>query len=408
MKKILIMHHSGSIGGAGVSVFNTIMALKDDYEVVLYCPSNPSDFSEYLKEKGINVKTYDFDNGSIHYYSGGPPICSPGFLKGLLNIPRCWIKWENILNIEKPDLVIVNSKTLAWTSLFLNKKNFKSICHVRETRKNSLMNFWNSIQNRLLEKFDGVIFISNYDRELESLKRTKSMVIPNFLNLNNYKQINSREKACNLIGINPNSFNILFVGGMLKIKGFDVAVKSMKYLKNLDVNLVVAGDSNFHYKRETDLYSRMYNFAKKRYEKKINDLIFKENIEKNIIKIGIQKNMVDVYSTADVLIFPANAPHQARPVFEAGSQKVPVIMPDFANTLEYVRHGDNGLVFRRKDPVSLANSIKILINNENLRKTLGENNYMYTAKQHTKETSEKLLKEMIESVIYKSFNKVGG
>lgn len=398
-KKIMIIHHSGSIGGAGVSIYNTIMSLKDDYDIVIYCPSSPEDFSKYLKEKGINVKTYDYPIGSIHYYSGGSSIFTPGFIKGILNIFKYRKRLDSILKSEKPDLVISNSKILAWTGLIFNKNNQKCICYVRETRKKSFLNVWNNIQRALLDKFTGVIFISKYDQEMESLRKTKSEVVPNFINIDSYKHNKSRSEVCNYFGLDTNSFNILFVGGMLRIKGFDVAVKSMKYLKGMNVKLIVAGDAEFYYKPEKNMYTKFYNYLKKKYENSINKEIIENGLQKDIIKIGVQTNMADVYLLADVLIFPATAPHQARPVFEAGAMKIPVVMPDFENTLEYVSNGDNGLIFRRKNPRSLANSIKALINDEKYRNLLGQRNYEHTLRQHTKETSEKLIKEMIERIL---------
>lgn len=399
-KKIMILHHSGSIGGAGVSVYNTIMTLRDDYEVVIYCPSSPRDFSDFLKEKCINVKTYDFPIGSIPYYSGGPLIFSPGFIKGIINVFQCRKAWDYVLKTENPDLVIANSKILAWTSLIFRKNNQKSICYVRETRKKSILNLWNNIQKSLLDKFDGVIFISRYDQEKESLKNAETEVVPNFINRENYKPNKSRSEACKQFGINSNAFNVLFVGGMLRIKGFNTAVKTMKHLKDLNVQLIVAGDSDFHYKPKKNIGSRIYNYVKRAYENSIKREIDKNNLHNNIIKIGVQKDMIDVYTLADVLIFPATTPHQARPVFEAGAMKVPAIMPDFENTLEYVSHGDNGLIFKRKNPRSLADNISVLIKDEDYRKKLGEKNYESTLKYHTKETSEKLLRDMIEKILH--------
>lgn len=398
-KKIMIIHHSGSIGGAGVSVYNTVITLKDIYEIVIYCPAYPNDFSKYLLENSINVKTYDFPIGSIHYYSGGSPLFSPGFLKGIVNIFRFKNNWNEILKVEKPDLVIANSKILAWLSIILRKNNIKGICYVRETRKRSFFNVWNNIQSSLLDKFNGVIFISRYDQEKECLKKAISKIIPNFINIDDYKSNMSRKEVCKHFGIEEDSFNILFVGGMLRIKGFDIAVKSMKYLKDFNIKLIVAGDSEFHYKSGRSVYSRFYNFLKRKYENIINKEITQYNLQNNIVKIGIQNNMADIYAMADVLIFPATTPHQARPVFEAGAMKLPVIMPNFENTLEYVSHGDNGLIFKRKNSKSLAENIKILINDGEYRKSLGEKNYEHTLRQHTKETSEKLLKEIIDSIL---------
>jgi hypothetical protein len=70
MKRIIFFHHSGTIGGAGVSLYNTIISLKEEYEIIVYCPSQPNAFKQYLESKDIKVKTYDFSIGSIPYYSG--------------------------------------------------------------------------------------------------------------------------------------------------------------------------------------------------------------------------------------------------------------------------------------------------------------------------------------------------
>ena len=109
--------------------------------------------------------------------------------------------------------------------------------------------------------------------------------------------------------------------------------------------------------------------------------------------------MNDIYSLADVLVFPATTPHQARPVFEAGAAKTPVIMPDFENTLEYVSNEDNGLIFKRKNSHDLSEKIRLIVQSKEFGQRLGEKNYEYTLKNHTRNTSEKLLKIFIENII---------
>ena len=399
MKKILLIHHSGGIGGAGVSLYNTVVALSKEFEVTIYCPAEPDLYYKFLIEKNVNVKTYDFPLGSIPYYSGGTNIFSPSFMKSIINIKRYLEEWEKILKTEIPDLVIVNSRILSWFSILTNKLQINSICFVRETREKSIFNIMNSIQKALLDKFSAVVFISKYDKNVEKLRKTKSIVIPNFIDTEKYILRNDPLNLCNAYGISQSKFNILFVGGMLRIKGFDVAVKALKYLKNYNVCLVVAGDPEFKYKKSQGVTSIIYNLFKRRYETNIHSTIKKYALDKLIIKVGIQSDMPSLYTLADVLIFPANEPHQARPAFEAGALKKPVIMPDFKNTKEYIRDGVNGLVFRHRSPKSLADKIIMLIENEKLRVKLGEENYQQTMKHHTKKDSEKLLLEIVKEFI---------
>lgn len=402
MKKIMIIHHSGSIGGAGISAYNTILSLSNKYEVVIYCPSRPSDYSNFLESKGINVRTFDFPLGSIHYYSGGVPVYSPIFIKNLLRIKKYKSKWKEIILKESPDLIIVNSKITSWFSTITKELQMKSVCFVRETRKKELLKIWNNVQKYFLNKFTGVVFISEYDKNIENLKVPKTMVVPNFLNLNLYEQKRNRNDICEEFGIQPNGFNILFVGGVARIKGIDTAVESMQYLTNHNVNLIVVGDSEFHYSEQSDPFVTIYNYFKRKYEDKIKRTVEKFDLEKRIIKVGIQKDMADMYTIADVLIFPANQPHQARPAFEAGAQKKPVLMPDFENTKEYVKNEENGLIFKRRNSKSLAECIIRLIKDPVLKDRLGENNYNLTLKKHTKEHSEEILLSMVNEIMEES------
>lgn len=399
MKKIMIIHHTGSLGGASVSILNTIHSLEKDYEIVIYCPKEPHDFSEYLLDNNINVKIYSTPIASIHYFSGGPRLYSPVFIENILNIKKYKKLWKEVIANENPDILLVNSKILSWFSIIANELRIKSICYVRETRKRSLVNFWNNIQRNFLDKFSLVIFISRYDEKIEKLKKAKSAFVPNFIDDNQYSIRVDRRVVAEKFKIPTMGFNILFVGGMLRIKGFNVAVKAMKYLKKYNVNLIVAGDSTFQYSKSSDIFSKIYNKLKKSYENNINRIIKIYNLDNIIHRIGTQKNMNEIYELADVLIFPANEPHQSRPAFEAGAKKVPIIMPDFENTNEFVTNGINGLIFKRKSSRDLAKCIERLINDQNLKNKLGKENYKSTINNHTREHSERLLLEAIHFML---------
>lgn len=122
MKKILFIHHSGSLGGAGVNVKYIANVLKTKYEVVTYCPTEPKDLSKYLHENDIDVKEYQFNPGYISYYNGSNNIFSSPFISGIMGIIKNKNKWKEIIEKEKPDLVLVNSKILSWFSILTSQK----------------------------------------------------------------------------------------------------------------------------------------------------------------------------------------------------------------------------------------------------------------------------------------------
>jgi glycosyltransferase involved in cell wall biosynthesis len=397
-KKILILHHSGLIGGAGVSLYNVAISLTQIYDLKIYCPPIPQDYSKFLIDKGFEVKYYNFPIGSIPYYSGSGNIFSIGFIKEIIKILLYYNKLKHLLSKEVYDILIVNSKTLSWISKILPKRNIISICFVRETRVKTIYNFWNNVQRHFLNIFKGVVFISDFDRIIEKLSNPLIEVIPNFVKdvllHDEIYQFNFLKKY----SISDNVFKILYVGGISKLKGFDLALDATSILINENVVLLVAGSSNIiniNYKNNI----KSFSITQRKFMRKVSLLSTLLIKKKKIIYLGLNLDMHDVYSLADVLIFPVFYPHQGRPIFEAGAYKKPVIVPDFINFKEYVINEFNGLYFKKRNPNSLARSIYRIMKDGNLMKELGENNYLIFKKNHLKEHGENKLNQFIQELI---------
>ena len=69
MSKIMFIHHSGIIGGAGVSLINTIDFLSDNNEVYVYVSSEPDDMFNLFKNmsNNVHVDTYGRRIGALSY-----------------------------------------------------------------------------------------------------------------------------------------------------------------------------------------------------------------------------------------------------------------------------------------------------------------------------------------------------
>lgn len=403
-KKIVMIHHSGLIGGGSMSMYNNWLQLKDRYNVSCYVPNDPPHLMNFLKEQGLEPEIFTFRLGKITYYNGGNKITNIKFwyhsIRAIFQIPY----WKKVLKKEKPDLIIINSKVLSWMgSLF---KNYKSICFVRETILGNPKNLVNKFLHKQLDKFSVVSFISNYDLEQTDLKHAQKIVSYNFLDIKNFEDQLGKRDACNKLGVNPNSFNIVFTGGIEKLKGIDIAVKALKILENENINLIVAGNDYKEFDKKKlsyyNFYSLMSKFKKRNSTKFANQIkqYIKENSLSNLVHfVGIKKNMAEVYSSSDLLIFPMNEPHQARPVFEIGVQKKPVIVTDFENIQEFVLDGENGLTFEVSNENELAECIIKLKKNKVLLKKLGENNYLKTLENHTVNANSRFIVNQIEKVL---------
>jgi len=65
-------------------------------------------------------------------------------------------------------------------------------------------------------------------------------------------------------------------------------------------------------------------------------------------------------------------------IHEAQQAGVPVITADVGGMAEYVRHEENGLLFRHRDAGSLAEQMRRLADNPEWAKVLGNKGYLFS------------------------------
>jgi glycosyltransferase involved in cell wall biosynthesis len=93
-------------------------------------------------------------------------------------------------------------------------------------------------------------------------------------------------------------------------------------------------------------------------------------------------DVAPLYVAADVVVFPATSPHQARPVLEAGAAAKPVVVADFPNNAEFLAHDVNGLTFPPGDSAALAVQLRRVLADRNLTQRLGHRNRAMTLARH--------------------------
>jgi glycosyltransferase involved in cell wall biosynthesis len=381
-KKIVLIHHSGLLGGAGISLYYTWLELAKKYEVSCYVPDDPPELKTYLETKGLKPKCFSYRLGKITYYSGGNGLKNPKFWYHMFRVLLHKKRWEVILDDERPDLVIVNAVVLCWFAIFAKK--YKLMCFVRETVRGDRRSWANRFMAKLLEKFSLVSFLSNYDRNNWNLTHPQSIVTHNSMERSDFEPKLEKCVACAELSIKSDPFNVLFLGGMNKLKGTKVAVQSMAALPNENIHLIIAGNNpgKFSFGTFRDLWNSLVHFNSKLYFSCILQQISSSSLKNRIHYIGVQSNVRVAFDACDVLIIPMVEPHQARPVFEFGVQKKPVIISDFDNVGEFIVDDVNGLTFRPNDHVALSQCVKKLYQNRALYSGLGHANYQNAITNH--------------------------
>ena len=87
--------------------------------------------------------------------------------------------------------------------------------------------------------------------------------------------------------------------------------------------------------------------------------------------IGYQKNMLEVLSSAHIVVLPSYREGLPKVLLEAASVGRPIVATDAPGCREIARDGVNGILVPVKDSVSLGKAIEKLILNKSLRKKMG-------------------------------------
>jgi len=193
-----------------------------------------------------------------------------------------------------------------------------------------------------------------------------------------------KDKIFEELKLSQNTIHILTVGYLTKGKRIGSILHSLRKVKqnhsNSNFSLHIVGDGSERQRLE--------------------QLVKKLNLEKNVRFWGYKQKeeVVDFYAIADIFIFASTYDIWGLVLNEAMAVGLPVIASKYAgSTYDLIQDGINGFVVDPYNIEEMAKKIKILIENPELRKNIGE-----CAQRTIKEkfTLEKSAQGFLEAVKY--------
>jgi glycosyltransferase involved in cell wall biosynthesis len=185
-----------------------------------------------------------------------------------------------------------------------------------------------------------------------------------------------------------NEVKILFAATLIERKGCKYLIDAFKKLtaRFENISLTVAGGGP------------LLNEMKKRAENL--------NISDHIIFTGVvaHSDMLKYMASCDIFIMPSWDEAFGVVYLEAMSQKKPVIGTEDEGITDVVIDGVNGLLVKPRDVDSIVGKLGMLIEDEALRKTLGEKGFE-SARELTWESNARQMNDIYEKVSEKSLLK---
>ena len=175
---------------------------------------------------------------------------------------------------------------------------------------------------------------------------------------------------------------LLFLSNLIESKGVLVLLDALKILKDKGHSFIcdfIGGET-----KEIDA---------KRFDEEVNKRGLNDLAIYRGRKYGDEKE--EAFEQSDVFVLPTYNETFGLVNLEAMAHRKPIVSTNEGGVPDVVKDGENGLIAKRKDATSLAQCIGKLLDNEELRKRMGEDGYRKLNDLFTEEKFEVRMREIL-------------
>lgn len=326
---------------------------------------NNCNILDYLK-RYINIviklavkKNAKIIHATTNYWNGIAAICAAQYL-GIKAIYELRGLWDEGVLTHKPE--VRNSDMLK----LMKTQEMKIYGHV-----DKIVTINNQIKNKLVSD--------------HGVPENKIMVIDNCVDTGLFKPNELlRKSLCLRHNIDENSMIIGYIGTLSNYEGIEYILKVLVNLDN--VKFVMIGDGL--YKSELDKMVKSLGVSDK------------------VISLGKMKHndVIEYYNLFDIVTYPRKNCDLCNnttsyKIFEAMSMSKAIIVSDLNAYNDIINDNENGLICIPDDVNDLSKKIKMLIDDVDLRKRLGENARQWVIKNRECENIGGKLRDIYDGFI---------
>lgn len=373
MKKIptiLFVHHGVGIGGAAISLMQILLRLDPNLYKKKLVFMEYSAAVNFYKEQGIIIDeilgSTAFSHTVIWWYS---LLRVHHGIKAFIDIFVTIFKAVFILKKYHPDIVHLNSTPL-WPWLIISKiMKYRVVMHVREPLAKGYFGIRKFIIKTLIARLADKILAISYNDGQPWNGNSKLQILYNAVDEKRFV-LDSRDKVV------AKKMVFLYVGGASYEKGalFLLKIWQQVVSKGCAAELWIAGSWTDAKAYKHNCYlKRLLSFGfKTPQEAFFNKLDFEvQFIKENITFCGVVNNIAPLMSQADVLLFPCQTGHFARPVIEAAFLRKPSLASKLAPLEELILDNKTGFLLSHLSVDDWVNCIVNLSQDHQLAQHLG-------------------------------------
>jgi len=337
-----------------------VKLVEEGWEIYAICPKGR--VSERFKDFGIKHIAYDVERKSLNPFKE---------IKTIYNLYKVLKPLDlDILHTftSKPNIYGTLAGRLARVPIIINLVEGLGSLYIENNFKARLVrNIMELLYSFAFRLADKVIVINpddmNYFIDKRILPSQKAILIKGVgIDTEDFSRANVNKNSVKdlriELNIDKDQVVVLMVARLLVHKGVLEYLKSAEALKqkyNNKVEFLLVGDFDL---------GNPYN---------ISNEILQDFVSRGIVKfLGWRDDIKELLALCDIFVLPSYREGIPRTLLEAASMGKPIVTTNTIGCKEVVENGKNGFLVPIKDYISLAKSIEILVNNEDIRRAFGE------------------------------------
>ena len=398
---VLYVQHTFVLGGSAMSLLYLLQQVdRSRYEPVVACLYDAPEVVDLYRSNGFRTVVV---GGELfaHTTGGWWPLTNPlgawRLLRWLLRFPAGSRRLRSAIAQLQPDLVHLNSLTLAPFAGIIRRRGAPVIAHVRESVHPGHLGIRRRLLQRALRRScDAVIYICEHDRTRLS-DGGRGEVIYNFVDFDRFDRTLDRHEARRRLGIAREAKVVLYMGGVSRIKGILPLVRALPKVRQgmPELLCLMAGAAFPDGRRGTGGAARALFSAlgwRSSEEDEARGLFVEGEMGRYVRLLPFSPDVPSLLAAADVVVFPSVEPHFARPVLEAAAMARPVVASDIGGVNEIIQNGSTGLLVPPGDVDALAAAlVRVLADVDGEAVRMGERAYrqacvMFEAERNARAT----------------------
>ena len=402
MKRVLYVHHGGTVGGAPRSLLCLLEQMdRRRYEPIVLCISD-GPMVELFRKSGIETHVVsdisDFSQTELVWYGKKLLWQLPGkSLRFFLSVEAA----RRHVEYFQPDLVHVNSSTLAAVAQAAFEAGKPVVWPIREPLAGGyfgLRRRW--LRHRIQLHATRVIAISEYDAA-RLLPSDRIRTIYNFVDFTVFDRGIDASAARVQLNLSPSHQVVTMLGGCSEVKGTLPFVRSLELVQSRIPNvrfLVVGPRPSVGVSHSLPALIKSL-FRVDAYDQAVMDVARSAVDSGSLCFLATRDDVPQVLAASDLLVFPSTVPHFARPVIEAGAMAKAVVASDLGGPRELVHHDHTGLLVSPDNPHALSDAIISILTDPVRSQALGEAGYRHARKLFDAQSNAKRTFDVYEEIL---------